>query len=148
MSFIKSRKKKNIREYIPKNPQKYKGRYPIITRSTWEYKFCQWIDVNPNITEWSSEGIAIRYYDPIQMKKRRYYPDFLIKNLEGQRFLIEIKPYKETKPPSKRGRKSEKTKLWQEATYLTNKAKFEAAKLYCNKMNWIFKLITERDLFK
>ena len=148
MSFIKSRNRKNIKEYIPKNPQYYKGRYPICCRSNWEYRFCQWLDVNPNVAEWSSEGISIHYYDPVQMKKRRYYPDFLIKNIDGQRFLIEIKPHRETKPPSKQGRKSKKTQLYQEATYLTNKAKFEAAERYCNKMNWKFKLITEKELFK
>ena len=147
MSFIK-KGKKNIRNYIPKNPQKYKGRYPILTRSKWEYRFCQWLDVNPNIPEWNSEGIAIRYYDPIQMKNRRYYPDFFIKNLNNERFLIEIKPNKETKLPTKTGRKSQKTQLYQEATYLTNQAKFKAAENFCKKMGYSWKLLTERDLFK
>ena len=146
MSFIK-RKKNNQGQFIPRFPEKYKGRYPIVVRSSWERLFCQWLDSNEGILEWSSEGICIPYYDPVQMKKRRYYPDFWIKTNRGK-FLVEVKPYKEIKPPSKRGNKTTKTKIHQEATYITNIAKWKAAEQYCKKMNLQWKILTEKELFK
>jgi hypothetical protein len=113
--------------------------------------FCQWLDVTPTVIEWSSENIAIPYYDPVQQKNRRYYPDFWmkVKDKNGgiSKFVVEIKPSRETKPPSKRGRKSKKTKLFQESTWITNQAKFKAAENYCRKMGFRFKVMTEKELF-
>jgi len=76
--MIKRVKGKNVSKYSPVNIKKYKGQVPIIVRSSWERMFCQWADMNPNIIEWSSESITIKYFDPVQKKLRRYYPDFLI----------------------------------------------------------------------
>jgi hypothetical protein len=150
--FLKKQKKnKKYSEFVPINAQKYVGRYPIIIRSSWERLFCQWLDVTPTVLQWSSENIAIPYYDPVQMKNRRYYPDFWmkIKNREGgpTEYIVEIKPAKETKPPTKRGRKSKKTRLFQESTWVTNQAKFRAAEKYCRKMGYKFKIMTEKNLF-
>jgi hypothetical protein len=150
--FIKNRKhKSNKGEFIPKRPDKYIGRYPIIVRSSWERSFCQWLDANNNIKKWNSEGINIRYFDKFQQKYRRYYPDFYIEILGKDdkilKYLIEIKPYKETKPPIKSKRKSNKTIMTEEKTYAINQAKFEAAKKYCKKMGYIWKILTEKELF-
>ncbi len=149
--MIKRVKGKNISKYSPINIKKYKGQIPIIIRSSWERMFCQWADMNPNIIEWSSESITIQYFDPVQKKLRRYYPDFLIKtknkNGKVEKWLIEVKPYHETVPPKITKKKSQKTIMKQEATYITNKAKWSAANNYCNKMNWKFKILTEKQLF-
>jgi len=150
LTFVKRKKNSNCSEYIPKNPNKYIGRYPIVIRSSWERMFCQWLDANTNIVSWLSEGHAIPYFDPIQMKRRRYYPDFWmkVKTPQGyQEYLVEVKPRKETMPPIIKGRKSKKTQLHQEATWVTNQAKFEAAEKYCQKMGYIWKIITEEQLF-
>jgi len=69
------------KQYVPKNPTKYIGKYPISIKSTWEKKFCRWLDANPSVIKWSSENIYIQYYDPIQKKNRRYYPDFYMEVL-------------------------------------------------------------------
>lgn len=152
MTFIKCKKSGgNCSEYIPKNVEKYVGRYPIIIRSSWERMFCQWIDVNPNVLAWASEAHIIQYYDPIQMKNRRYYPDFWMRVKTSEKdieYLVEIKPKKETIPPIARGNKSSKTKLHQEATWITNQAKFEAAQKYCKRMGFEWKILTEKELFK
>ena len=142
--------------YKPLNIDKYKGTSYPICRSTWEYSFCKWLDRNEKIIEWSSETVTILYKDPSnqiingKIKTRRYYPDFLIKVLTGQNiqtWLIEIKPYKETLPPKKSTKKSTKTLLYEAKTYKTNIAKWNAAKSYCQKRNWSFKILTEKDLF-
>lgn len=150
--FIKKQKKqKRFSEFIPINYKKYVGRYPIIVRSGWERMFFQWLDVTPSVVEWSSENIAIPYYDPVQKKNRRYYPDvwMKIKNRNGgfDKFVVEIKPDKECRPPTKKGKKSKKTQLFQEATWLTNQAKFKAAEDYCRKRGYKFKLMTEKVMF-
>jgi hypothetical protein len=148
--FIKKHKH-NQGQFIPKFPKKYVGSYPIVVRSHWERLMCQWLDCNDGVVEWSSESITIQYYDPVQKKKRRYYPDFFarMKTQKGiSEYVIEVKPHKETKPPSKKGKKSAKTKLYQEATYLTNIAKFKAAELWCNKMGYKFKVLTEKQMFR
>ena len=151
MSAFKRRKNRNQGEFIPKNSVKYKGRYPIIVRSTWERMFSQWLDMNPSVIEWSSESHVVNYYDPVQMKRRRYYPDYYMKvtTRDGgfRKYLVEIKPYRETLPPKKTKGQSKKTKLYQESTYLTNQAKWEAAKRYCQKMGLEWKIITEKEMF-
>ena len=97
--------------FMPLNKDKYRGEYPISCKSTWERHFCQWCDVNPSILLWSSESLAIPYYDPSTVvdgkkKHRRYYPDYMmmVKDADGKNkiYIVEIKPFAETKPPVKR----------------------------------------------
>ncbi len=148
-------KKKHI-IYKPMNIKKYKGRDYPICRSSWETTFCKWLDRNDKVIEWSSESVIINYQDPSnqiirgKIKSRRYYPDFLIKIITNkglQTWLVEIKPYKETIPPKQTIKKSTKTILYESKTWKTNTAKWRAAKAYCNKRKWIFKIITEKELF-
>lgn len=137
--------------YTPKFINKYIGRYPIKFRSSWELRFAQWLDYNESVIKWSSERHAISYYDPVQMKYRRYFPDFYAKIKSDNRYteyIIEIKPKKETRPPRKTNKQSKKTKLWQEATYITNSAKFQAAQEYCRKFGYCWKIVSEDILFK
>lgn len=148
MSIKKFRK--NTTEYIPKNPKKYVGRYPILVRSSWERQFFQWTDSNPNVLEWSSEPVGIDYYDPVQSRIRKYYPDAYMKiktKYSTKKYIVEIKPVKDTRMPIRKGKMSEKTLRFQKAVYFTNKAKFYAAREYCKKMKMEFKVLTEKDLF-
>jgi hypothetical protein len=137
--------------YVPKNPEKYKGRLPIITRSGWENQVCQWLDINPSILEWASESLSIQYFNPIKQTISRYYPDFVVKvrNKEGNidTLIIEVKPFKETRPPDNRGKKSIKTKLNEEKKWIVNKSKWKAAVSYCERHGYKFKLLTEKELF-
>jgi hypothetical protein len=134
------------------NESKYVGKEYPVCRSTWETYFCEWCDKNPNIIKWSSEALQIPYYDPIKKKNRRYYPDFSISvkdvNDNIKNYIIEIKPYKETIPPSAHGNKKDRTVMYEFCTYQTNVAKWKAAQVFCRKHGVIFKLLTEKDLFK
>ncbi|GAF87684.1 unnamed protein product, partial [marine sediment metagenome] len=71
----------------------------------------------------------------------------LNKRKEPVKYIIEVKPNKETKPPMKTRGQSKKTQLYQEATWLTNQAKFNAAQQYCKKLGYRFKLLTEKQMF-
>ena len=62
-------------------------------------------DLNENILEWGSEEIAIPYRSPIDNKVHRYFPDFYVKLKETtgkiKKYIIEVKPKKQLKPPKK-----------------------------------------------
>jgi len=152
VSYIKHKVPRNGTFYVPKFAGKYKGEYPIICRSEWERVFCRWCDINPGVLRWSSETLAIPYYDPVRLKKRKYFPDFAINVDDGSDrdkiFIIEIKPYKDTKPPTRSRAKSEKTRITEARSWATNLAKWTAADNFCKKKGYEFKIITEKELFK
>lgn len=151
MSYIKHCINTNHTTYVPKNPKKYGGEYPIIARSQWEAAFMQYCDINPSILLWGSEPVAVPYFDPIKKKNRRYYPDFLIrvrdKAGKEKTYMVEIKPYKEVVPPKVTKKKSESSKIYESATYITNIAKWKSAEDYCKKHNMTFRILTEKELF-
>jgi len=137
--------------YKPENPKKYFGNVErIVCRSLWERRVCKYLDMNKNIVKWSSEELSIPYHSKVDNKWHKYYPDFLIekKDKMGKReiVLIEVKPKKQTKKPV-RGRKKEKTYISECITYEINQSKWEAAKKYSNKRGWVFKVLTEDDIF-
>ena len=151
---------KNNTIYHPINKEKYKGNPSYaVCRSSWERIVCQWCDNNPAVIEWASEPIAIHYIDKTSLnqkgfpgKKRRYFPDFLCKilNKHGKidTYLIEVKPFKETHPPLKKGNKSKKTMIYEQKTWVMNSAKWQAAQAYCKRKGWIFKILTEKQLLQ
>jgi len=137
-------------KYSPKFPEKYKGNVcEIYYRSGWERKFMVWCDKNENILEWQSEEKYVPYRSPIDNRIHRYYPDFLIKVKESdgsiKRYMIEIKPKRQTVPPPKPQRQTKKY-LNEVYEYAKNQSKWEAAREYCADRGWEFKVITENEL--
>ena len=136
--------------FIPKNPQKYVGDYKnIIYRSSWECHVMSWLDKSPDIVSWASEEVIIPYISPVDGKRHRYFPDFLVKvrTKEGQlkTMMIEVKPKKQAMEPVKRKRVT-KQYIQEVVTYGINQAKWKAATEYCLDRGWAFKVITEDDL--
>lgn len=130
-------------KYRPSNKRKYKGNVDnIIYRSLWERKFMIYCDKNADIVEWGSEEIVIPYISPVDGKRHRYFPDFYIKTSNGEKFIVEIKPKKYTKPPKK---PTKVTKRFIHETYEwgRNQAKWEAAQSLCKKNGWKFLILTE-----
>lgn len=139
-------------KFVPKNKNKYIGNFnQIIARSTWELKFFNWCDNNPNVLKWNSEGLIISYFDSQQNKWRKYYTDVYMElvNKDGEikKYVVEIKPKKETKPPRKSKNKSKKTIINEQITYQNNQDKWFAAKDYCSKHGFKFIILTEKELF-
>ncbi len=137
-------------KYKPSFPEKYKGDPTnIIYRSLWERKFCVYCDTNENIIEWQSEEKYVVYRSPIDGKYHRYFPDFLIKVKESdgtiKKYMIEIKPKKQTVPPQKPQRQTKKY-ISEVYEYAKNQAKWEAAKEWCADRGYEFKIITEQEL--
>jgi hypothetical protein len=137
-------------KYQPTFPKKYKGdSNNIVYRSLWERKFMVYCDTNENILEWFSEEICLPYRSPIDNKIHRYFPDFYIKvkesNGEIKKYLIEIKPKKQTIEPTPQKRKT-KGYIYEVYEYAKNQAKWKAAEEFCKDRQWVFKVLTEQDL--
>lgn len=137
--------------YSPKNPEKYKGDYKnIIYRSSWELRFMKYCDDNPNIIEWGSEEFFINYFDPTTNKIRRYFPDFFVKirNKMGEikKYIIEVKPKKQTIQPKPNPKRKTKSWINEVITYEKNLSKWKAAKEFCDDNLMEFKIITEDEL--
>lgn len=136
-------------KFLPKNPKKYNGDPSnIIWRSTWEFRVMKYLDENPSIVWWSSEELAIRYYNPIDNKLHRYFPDFIVKvkKKDGtvMTYVLEVKPEHQTKEPTQK-RKTKKY-IAESMTYVINQSKWKAATEFCKDHGWEFKILTEREL--
>jgi hypothetical protein len=144
----------NHGKYHPSNPSKYKGDpYNIIYRSTLETKFMSFFDKHPNIVAWSSETVIIPYISPLDNRIHKYYVDFYIetKQTDGtiKRYLIEVKPDVQTRPPKHPKSKSRYPKYLEALkTWSTNEAKWKAAVAFCKQRGLEFKVLTEKDIKK
>ena len=109
----------------------------------------RWCDTNDSVLEWGSETVIIPYVSPVDGKIHRYFVDFFvkIKNKDGsiQKYLVEIKPEKFTKPPEIPKKKTRKF-IDEVFLYGTNQAKWKAANEFCINQGWKFLVLTEKDL--
>ena len=137
-------------KYKVRAPYKYKGNpTKVIYRSLWELKFMTYCDTNINILEWGSEEVYMWYRSPIDNRAHRYFPDFYIKVREKdgtiKKYIIEVKPQRQTKPPAKPKRQT-KGYLREAFEYAKNQAKWKAANEWCLDRGFEFKVITEKEL--
>ncbi len=109
----------------------------------------KWCDTNPSVEEWGSETIIVPYISPLDRKVHRYFVDFYIKVKDKtgkvEKYLIEIKPERFTKPPEIPQKKTKRfvDEVFQ---YGVNEAKWKAAFEYCQDRNMKFIILTEKDL--
>ena len=131
--------------YKVKNPEKYVGSKMPMYRSSWEYTFMSFCDNNPSVQQWSSESVKIPYRDPLTGKQTVYVPDFLIvyvdRNMKKHAELIEIKPANQML--KERVGKNP----YNQAQYVKNMAKWEAAGRWCQQQGIKFRIINESDIF-
>lgn len=143
-------------KYKIKNVSKYIGDpVDIVYRSSWEYKFMIYCDLTPGVLKWGSEVFRIPYID-YKGHNRIYIPDFYIETknekVDGfiNRYLVEIKPEKETKQPEiPKGNISEKAlkKLEYElGVWQKNKYKWKTTIDWCKSRDIQFWLVTEKHL--
>lgn len=134
-----------------KHPEKYKGTLPVVFRSSLEMRVYRWLDQSSHVISWGSESVVIPYFDPIRRKKRRYFIDVNaeIKTKDGriEKVLLEIKPAAQTRVPQISPRQSIRSQQYALTTWVTNQAKWTAAKEWALKNNYKFTLLTE-EFFK
>lgn len=135
--------------FTPRNIDKYKGEYPIIYRSSWERKFCDWCDHNEDVVIWMSEPFHIKYFNILDQKFHKYYPDFFITMKRGdstQSYLVEVKPKAQLTKPKEPKRKTKKAMLnYKNAyvTYVRNLCKTDAMQKIAEQRNYKVMLLTE-----
>jgi len=152
MKTGKGRNRTHKGYFSPRVPEKYVGDIrKIIYRSGWEQKFMGWCDFNENILQWSSEPFSIDYYFALDNKIHKYYVDFWLKNSNGKKILIEIKPYQQTLQPILKESDQYTTKKVNRykkdmTVWIKNQSKWKAAKNYADSLGWKFVVVTEKDL--
>ena len=138
-------------EFTPIHKEKYKGKWPIIYRSSWELRFNIWCDKNPSIITWGSESAVVRYPNPVKKTISNYFIDYVMtvkdKNGNLTKWYVEIKPYGQTIVPIK-GKKKDSTYLRECMTYAINASKWKAANEWAIKKGAKFIILTENELMK
>ena len=133
--------------FTPKNGGKFIGKKAVY-RSGLELKFFRFCDDNKNVVKWSSENVVVPYISPLDGKVHRYFVDNFISIKEGsniKNYLVEIKPYSQTKTPTTKYRKKQHL-IYEQKQWAVNTSKWESAKKFCKKKGWEFLIITEKDL--
>ena len=128
-----------------KNPDKYIGTKTPLYRSSWEWAFMQFCDNNPAIENWASEAVKIPYRDPLTGKHSVYVPDFFIqyvdKNGRKHAEVVEVKPANQA-VKERVGRNKVN-----QAHFVRNMAKWEAARAWCKRQGIYFRIVSENDIF-
>jgi hypothetical protein len=132
--------------FTPKNVEKYLGdSRKIRFMSSWELRFMQVCDMNPNVLQWGSEEFRVKYFNPIKKKVCDYIPDFIVKYKDRNGNIIteviEIKPMKQTVL-------TKKSSMYDQIAIAVNHAKWAAAKAICESHGMRFRIATEQELFK
>ena len=131
-------------QYKPINPAKYVGTYPIVFRSSWEFKVMQLFDTNPSISSWASESLKIPYKNPFTGKYTVYVPDFVVTYVDAKgnqkAEIIEVKPAKETFLEQA---KSQKAK----AAVALNTYKWAAAQAFAKSHGMTFRVMNEGHIY-
>jgi len=135
--------------FTPKNPEKYIGDVTKIRyMSSWELEAHSFFDRNDRVIRWSSEPIAIPYIKPTDGKIHKYYPDYYVEYIDKDknvvRELMECKPKSQTRAP----RANHKHKLYEQVTFAVNQAKWAAAIEWCKQRGISFRVITENSIFR
>ena len=133
--------------YTPVNGDKFIGQTAIY-RSGLELKFFKFCDNNVNVIKWGSENVVIPYVSPLDNRVHRYYIDSYVVIREGEKinkYLIEIKPSKQTQPPTTKY-KNRQHLIYEQTQYAVNQAKWESARKYCKQHNLSFLILTEKEL--
>lgn len=132
-------------KYNLKNPEKYVGTKTPTYRSSWEFAFMKMCDEHPSVAQWASEAIRIPYKNPLSGKMTIYVPDFFIVYVDakGKKLveIIEVKPENQT-VKEKLGRSRVNQAHW-----IVNQAKWEAANAWCKQKGIRFRIVNEADIF-
>lgn len=132
-------------KFTMKNPDKYVGTKVPTYRSSWEWSFMNFCDTNPSIQKWASEAIQIPYRDPLTGRHTIYVPDFFIQYLDKNNKLnVELL---EIKPASQQILERVGKSKANQAQFIKNQAKWQAASIWCKQQGIKFRVLNENDLF-
>lgn len=144
--------------YKLQNVHKYLGNpVEVVYRSSWEYKFMLYCDLNPGVLKWGSEVFKIPYTDRMG-HPHNYIPDFYLETRNNEnpdlmnRFLVEVKPEKEIREPvlpvGNISEKKLKSLEYEIGVWQKNKYKWTYTIEWCKARDMKFWLVTEEHLSK
>jgi hypothetical protein len=132
-------------KFVMTAPEKYVGTKVPTYRSSWEFSFMRFCDTNKSIQKWASEAVQIPYRDPLTGRQTVYVPDFFIQYTDKfsriNTELIEIKPASQA--ILERVGKNK----YNQAQFVKNQAKWQAANAWCKQQGIKFRVLNENDLF-
>lgn len=132
-------------KYNLKNPEKYVGTKTPTYRSSWEFAFMKMCDEHPSVSQWASEAIRIPYRNPLSGKQTIYVPDFFIVYVDAKgKKLVEII---EVKPQNQTVKEKLGNSRVNQAHWIVNQAKWEAANSWCKQKGIRFRIVNEGDIF-
>ena len=132
-------------KFTLKNPDKYIGKRTPTYRSSWEWAIMNMCDNNPAIAKWASEAVKIPYRCPLTGKQTIYVPDFFVNYVDKTgRQHAEVW---EVKPASQSLKERVGRNPMNQAAFVKNMAKWEAARAWCNRQGIMFRVISENDIF-
>ncbi len=127
------------------HPEKYVGNKIPIYRSSWEWTFMRFCDMNENVQKWASEAVQIPYRDPLTGRQTIYVPDFFIQYLDKRgRLIVELI---EIKPASQTILERVGKNKYNQAQFVKNQAKWQAANNWCRQQGIRFRILNENDIF-
>lgn len=107
---------------------------PVIYRSSYEWRFINWLENDSHVKEWGSECVSIPY--KLGESWHTYYPDYVVRMDTGAVWVVEIKPKNQTHKPT-----NQNSYAWQQ--WLKNKEKWRYALSWCEERGYVFKIFTE-----
>ena len=134
--------------FKPRNPKKYRGNAKnIVFRSHWELEYMRMLDEKDNCISWASEEFSIKYYHPIKLCYKRYFPDFFVemRQKDGKIFkaIVEIKPANQIAQPRRKKNGKMQRFIYESMTFAVNRAKWEAAVKFCKEHKLKFYVVTK-----
>lgn len=133
------------------NKDKYIGHKNPRYLSSYELEVWRWCDRSPAVVRWGAEVVIVPYMSEVKGRKSRYivdlYVEFVDRHGVMHKELIEIKPYAQTQKPVKKS-KSKNTFIQESLTFQNNQEKWEAATKYAKERGWVFRILTEKQIFK
>jgi hypothetical protein len=133
--------------FIPVNKEKFIGSKAFY-RSGLELKFMRFCDNNANVVMWGSENVVVPYISPLDGRAHRYFVDNFVVIKENniiKKYLVEIKPSKQTVAPTTKYKKKEHL-IYEQSMYVVNQAKWQAAREFCKKKGLEFLILTEKEI--
>lgn len=126
-------------------PEKYVGTKVPTYRSSWEFQFMRFCDTNKSVQKWASEAVSIPYRDPLTGRQTIYVPDFFIQYVDkNQKMHVELI---EIKPASQSILERVGKNKYNQAQYVKNQAKWQAANIWCKQQGIKFRILNENDMF-
>ena len=128
------------------------GEKTPVFKSRMEARVFRWLDLNANVIRWGYEIIDIPYLFQVDGRMHTYITDIYCEirgnNSKVNRYILEVKPVKETLPPKPANNSPKSKARYQREmfVYIKNSDKWEATRRFCDSKGIKFVEVTDEDI--